>query len=95
MLEATNAGNVAASDGYPKPKMYPLQLNYYTVGHGSAFTVNEWLDNILPFAWNQIEAMDPQGVSGDQREQEVINIVRECARVFYLSRYFMMCLFPP
>ncbi|EGC37166.1 hypothetical protein DICPUDRAFT_30729 [Dictyostelium purpureum] len=49
------------------------------------FTKETWSSELLPILRDQIDLMKFQGVSGIQREQTVVDCVRECARLFYLD----------
>jgi len=49
------------------------------------FDIITWQQCILPYLKSEILKMRLQGVSGNQKEQAVIDCVRECARIFYLD----------
>ncbi|ETW09315.1 hypothetical protein, variant [Aphanomyces invadans] len=44
-----------------------------------------WTDLVLPFARAQLALLPLQGVSGNQRDQEIVNLVREACRLYYLN----------
>eukprot|EP00771_Trimastix_marina_P001599 gnl/Trimastix_PCT/2680.p1 GENE.gnl/Trimastix_PCT/2680~~gnl/Trimastix_PCT/2680.p1 ORF type:complete len:1221 (-),score=329.69 gnl/Trimastix_PCT/2680:86-3748(-) len=50
------------------------------------FTHETWTRFLLPFLRGEIARMQMSGVSGKQLEQEVVNFVRECARIFYINQ---------
>mmetsp|Transcript_24040 Transcript_24040/g.60913 ORF Transcript_24040/g.60913 Transcript_24040/m.60913 type:complete len:748 (-) Transcript_24040:1802-4045(-) len=66
-----------------RPTLESLQL---VTGAGASIPVLLWIDVVLPFTIARMKEMKEQGVSGDQSEQEVVAIVRECARVFFIAR---------
>ncbi|KAF2073566.1 hypothetical protein CYY_005115 [Polysphondylium violaceum] len=49
------------------------------------FDIITWQQCLLPYLREEILKMRLQGVSGIQKEQAVIDCVRECARIFYLD----------
>ncbi|KAG9417139.1 hypothetical protein AC1031_001530 [Aphanomyces cochlioides] len=50
-----------------------------------AFQEGVWTDQILPFARAQLALLPLQGVSGLQRDQELVNMIREACRLYYLN----------
>ncbi|OQR85318.1 hypothetical protein ACHHYP_11949, partial [Achlya hypogyna] len=50
-----------------------------------AFPDALWTDELLPFARSELAKLPLQGVSGSQRDQEVVNLVREACRLYYLN----------
>ncbi|KAF0694151.1 Aste57867_14938 [Aphanomyces stellatus] len=50
-----------------------------------AFHENVWTDFILPFARAELALLPLQGVSGSQRDQEIINLIREACRLYYIN----------
>ncbi|ETV88467.1 hypothetical protein, variant 2 [Aphanomyces astaci] len=49
------------------------------------FAASVWTDLILPFARTQLALLPLQGVSGNQRDQEIVNLIREACRLYYLN----------
>eukprot|EP01133_Synstelium_polycarpum_P001141 gene1141-1303_t len=49
------------------------------------YSRHTWISFLLPWATSSIGRMKLAGVSGIQSEQAVIDLVRECARIFYLD----------
>ena len=54
-------------------------------GMSEHFTPETWEQVLLPFCRRRIALMSLGGVSGDQLEQEVVNLLREALRVFYVA----------
>ena len=52
---------------------------------GEKFKVDTWVRVIFPFLKQKLESFS-LSVSGSQKEQEIVNLLREGARVYYLSR---------
>lgn len=55
------------------------------VGLGEEFTEKAWKKSLLPFIRERLSLMSFQGVSGSQFDQEIVNLCRECCRVYYLN----------
>lgn len=55
-------------------------------GLGDKFSPDTWLKFLLPFLNKEISRMSLQGVSGNMLEQEIIDFVRECVRIFYINK---------
>jgi hypothetical protein len=54
-------------------------------GLSDRFSIDTWCKWLLPFVRKQLDAMSLRGISGRQLEQEVVDLLRDCARHFYLN----------
>ncbi|KDO23777.1 hypothetical protein SPRG_10554 [Saprolegnia parasitica CBS 223.65] len=50
-----------------------------------AFSEAAWTNLLLPYARSELAKLPLQGVSGSQRDQEVVNLIREACRLYYLN----------
>eukprot|EP00003_Mantamonas_plastica_P027564 TRINITY_DN5953_c0_g1_i2.p1 TRINITY_DN5953_c0_g1~~TRINITY_DN5953_c0_g1_i2.p1 ORF type:complete len:949 (-),score=329.99 TRINITY_DN5953_c0_g1_i2:128-2974(-) len=66
----------------------PLTLESLDVvaGQVGGYSTENWLNILLPFINGELNKMQLAGVSGDQLEQQVIDLLRECARIFYINQ---------
>lgn len=55
------------------------------VGISESFEEPTWLGTLLPFLRKTLATMSLSGVSGEQLDQEVINLLREVCRVYYIN----------
>ena len=51
----------------------------------SNYSERIWLKCLFPLIRSEISKMNVQGVSGDELEQEIIDLLRDCARIKYLN----------
>ncbi|KAJ5076203.1 hypothetical protein M0811_06482 [Anaeramoeba ignava] len=56
------------------------------IGISEKFNEHTWTTFLMPFIDKQIANMQLDGISGDQSEQEVIHLLRECLRIFYINK---------
>ena len=56
-------------------------------GISDRFSAETWTKWLLPFIMRQMNKMSLRGISGRQVEQETIDLLRDCARHFYLGEY--------
>eukprot|EP00946_MAST-07B_sp_MAST-7B-sp1_P002143 g2143.t1 len=56
-------------------------------GISGRFSAETWTKWLLPFIMRQMNKMSLRGISGRQVEQETIDLLRDCARHFYLGEY--------
>jgi hypothetical protein len=49
------------------------------------FGEHAWLTQLLPWIVARLDLMGLGGVSGRRFEQEVVDLVRECGRVYYIN----------
>jgi hypothetical protein len=49
------------------------------------FSEQTWVDVLFPFIQSEMSKMGLEGVSGRPLEQEVVDLLRDCARIMYLN----------
>ena len=67
--------------------LHPLTLEGLSTVAGLSyrFSTTTWSEWLLPFLRTQLDNMSLRGISGRQVEQEVVDLLRDCARHFYLN----------
>jgi hypothetical protein len=67
--------------------LHPLTLEGLSTvaGLSDRFSIDTWCEWLLPFVRKQLDGMSLRGISGRQIEQEVVDLLRDCARHFYLN----------
>lgn len=55
------------------------------VGCSEVFSENTWIYTLLPFIRTSIANMSDSGVSGNLTHQEIIHLLREACRLYYLN----------
>ena len=67
--------------------LYPLTLEGLSTVAGLSyrFSNETWCQWLLPFIRKQLDNMSLRGISGRQLEQETVDLLRDCARHFYLN----------
>ncbi|OQR95817.1 MtN3 [Thraustotheca clavata] len=55
------------------------------VRSGHVFTQEIWSNLLLPYTRSQLAKIPVQGVSGSQYDQEIVNLIREACRLYYIN----------
>ena len=74
--------------GYIELAINPPSLEGLSMIAGVAehFSAQCWYETLLPFLQKFIEPMSIRGISGRPLEQEAIDLLRECARLHYMTK---------